>query len=117
MTLINGDTVAGQDRCAAIWGRSPDRTSSRHGMTAQDCQQASGSLGKQGFCLSQISGYSVGSQDRYAYAAIWEHEPCPAFVAGHGMTPDQYQKAFDQLTRDGFRLSWVDADRAAPSLR
>ncbi|HEX8110426.1 MAG TPA: hypothetical protein VF516_21990 [Kofleriaceae bacterium] len=160
LTLINGYTVAGQDRYAAIWDRSPGPDFvARHGMTAQDYQQAFDSLGKQGWCLSQVSGTSVAGQDRYAaiwdrkpcptfvarhgmtapqyqqafdelgrqgfrlrlvsayqingepaYAAIWDKSPGPSFVARHGMTPDQYQKAFDQLTKDGFRLVWIDAD-------
>lgn len=108
LTRINGYTVAGQDRYAAIWDKSPGPDLvARHGMTAQDYQQAFDSLGKQGLCLSQVSGYSVANQDRYA--AIWERKPCPAFVARHGMTAQQYQQAFDELGRQGFRLRLVSA--------
>ena len=133
-------------------------------MTSQEYQQAFDSLGKQGFCLSQVSGYSVASRGgqpgslcrdlgdqelpgvhgasrhdvsavpagvrpaRTAglssatvsgyqvngeprYAAIWDKSSGPSFVARHGMTADQYQKAFDQLVGlDGFRLAWIDGD-------
>lgn len=76
-------------------------------MTGQDYQQAFDSLGKQGFCLSQVSGYSVANQDRYA--AIREQKACPAYAARHGMTSQQYQQAFDQLGQQGFHLRMVSA--------
>ena len=82
-------------------------------MTSQDYQQQFDQLvGQQGFCLVDVSGYSVGGQDRYA--AIWEKKSCPQFVARHGMTSQQYQQQFDQLVgQQGFRLTLVDDTRSA----
>ena len=105
----SGYSVAGQDRYAAIWERKPcPAFVARHGMTAPQYQQAFDELGRQGFRLRLVSAYQIDGEP--AYAAIWDKTPGPGFVARHGMTPDQYQKAFDQLTRDGFRLVWIDAD-------
>ena len=80
-------------------------------MTSQQYQQQFDQLvGQQGFCLTLVSGYSVGNQDRYA--AIWEKKSCPAFAARHGMTSQQYQQAFDQLVgQQGFHLRLVSGHK------
>ena len=53
LTLVDGYTVAGQDRYAAIWEKSPGPAFvARHGMTSQQYQQQFDQLvGQQGFCL------------------------------------------------------------------
>jgi hypothetical protein len=112
LTLVDGYTVGGQDRYAAIWEKSPGPAFvARHGMTSQQYQQQFDQLvGQQGFCLTLVSGYSVGNQDRYA--AIWEKKSCPAFAARHGMTSQQYQQAFDQLVgQQGFHLRLVSGHK------
>src|SRR5262249_20438219 len=38
------------------------------------------------------------------YAAVWEKEAGPAWQARHGLTPAQYQQAFNTLTQQGYRL-------------
>lgn len=41
------------------------------------------------------------------YAAVWERTGGPAWAARHGMTSAAYQKAFDEFTRQGYRLRTV----------
>jgi urease beta subunit len=59
----------------------------------------------QGYRLTLVSGYSVGGEDRYA--AIWEQVSGPAWVARHGMTSAGYQREFDRLVGQGYRLTLV----------
>ena len=48
---------------------------------------------------------SVGGEA--CYAAIWEKRDRPEWIGRHGLSGDDYQKAFDQFAQDGFRLVWV----------
>jgi hypothetical protein len=74
-------------------------------MTSEQYQQEFDELGKQDYRLVQVSGYSVGGQGRYA--AIWEKAPGPAEIARHGMSSEQYQQEFDELSKQGYRLMEV----------
>ncbi len=74
----------------------------RHGMTSAKYQQEFTKLGKQGYRLVDISGYSVGGTA--LYAAIWEKKSGPAWVARHGMTSAKYQQEFTKLGQRGYRL-------------
>ena len=70
-------------RYAAIWEKTSGAAFiARHGMTSQVYQQEFNNWTGQGYCLTLVSGYSVGNQARYA--AIWEQKSCPAYVARHG---------------------------------
>ena len=67
---VSGYGVHGQDFYAAIWEKkSGSPWQVRHGMTSPEYQQAFDDLKSQGYRLVEVSGYSVGGQDRYA--AIW----------------------------------------------
>jgi len=77
----------------------------RHGMTSAQYQAEFNSLVGQGFRLSEVSGYGVGSQA--LYAAIWDKSPGPAWEAHHGMTAAAYQAKFNDLVGQGFRLRQV----------
>jgi hypothetical protein len=74
-------------------------------MTSSGYQNEFDSLTSQGYRLTLVSGYRVGSADRYA--AIWEKGSGPAWVARHGMTSSGYQDEFDRLTSQGYRLKLV----------
>jgi len=103
LTYVSGFNVGGQDRYAAIWEQSPGPAFvARHGLTSDQYQQAFNQFVGQGFRLTQVSGYSVGGQPRYA--AIWEQFGGPGFAARHGLTAGQYQQAFDEFVGQGFRL-------------
>jgi hypothetical protein len=107
LMLVNGYSVGGQDRYAAVWNKAsgPPQVA-RHGMSSEQYQQEFDKLGKEGFRLVHVSGYSVypsvGGQDRYA--AIWEKASGPQQIARHGMNSEQYQQEFETLGKQGYRL-------------
>ncbi len=106
LVLVSGYEVGGQARYAAIWSKaSGPAWAARHGMTSAQYQAEFNSLIGQGFRLIQVSGYSVGGQDRYA--AIWDKSSGPAWLARHGMSSAQYQGEFDNAYYQGYRLAWV----------
>ncbi|MFC0666201.1 trypsin-like peptidase domain-containing protein [Azotobacter chroococcum] len=106
LTDVSGYAVGGQDLYAAIWEqREGPAWQARHGLTSAQYQQVFNELAGQGFRLTNVSGYAVGGQD--LYAAIWEQREGPAWQARHGLTSTQYQQAFDELARQGFRLTDV----------
>src|SRR6266700_1509113 len=110
LTLVDGYTLNNQDRYAAIWEkRSSPPFVARHGLTSQQYQQEFNTQVGQGFRLKLVSGYSAGDQDRYA--AIWEKDGGPPFVARHGLTSQQYQQEFNTQVSQGFRLVWVSGYR------
>jgi hypothetical protein len=112
LRLVSGYNVAGQDFYAAIWEKtSGPAFVARHGMTSQAYQQEFNNWAGQGYCLSLVSGYSVGNQARYA--AIWEKKNCPAFVARHGLTSQGYQQEFDKWGGQGYRLKLVSGHKIA----
>ncbi|KAH8597779.1 hypothetical protein B0O99DRAFT_616754 [Bisporella sp. PMI_857] len=107
LVLVNGYTVKGVDYYVAIWDKSPSGAwVARHGMTSSQYQTYFNTYVGQGYRLKHVSGYSVGSQARYA--AIWEKtSDTSAWVARHGMTSAEYQTQFDNLVGLGYRLTRV----------
>jgi triacylglycerol esterase/lipase EstA (alpha/beta hydrolase family) len=107
LTCVNGYSVGGQERFAAIWQADGGPAfQARHNLTADQYQQTFDQLVGQGFRLTCVSGYNVGGQERFA--AIWQADGGPAFQARHNLTADQYQQTFDQLIGQGFRLTCVN---------
>jgi CRISPR/Cas system-associated protein endoribonuclease Cas2 len=56
----------------------------------------------QGYRLAQFSAYSVAGAERFA--AIFEQDTGPTVRAVYGLSSDQYQQRFDELTKQGYRL-------------
>jgi len=77
----------------------------RHGLTSSQYQAAFDTYVAQGYRLVDVSGSSVGTQDRYA--AIWTKASGPNWVARHGLTSTQYQAVFDDYTAQGYRPTHV----------
>jgi Polyglycine hydrolase-like, structural repeat len=101
----------GWTRYAAVWEKGAGPAwQARHGLTSAQYQQEFDTLGKQGYRLVDVSGYSVGDQDRYA--AIWEKRQGPAWVARHGLTSAQYQQEFNNLGQQGYRLARISGWRS-----
>ena len=95
-----------QDRYAAIFEKTTGPAwVARHRMTSAEYQSEFDTRTGQGYRLTQISGYSVGDQDRYA--AIFEKTTGPAWVARHRMTSAEYQSEFDTRTGQGYRLTQI----------
>ena len=107
---MNGYTIGGQDRYAAIWEKSGGPAwVARHGLTGAQYQAEFNRHVADGFRLVLVSGYAAGNEARYA--AIWQKDGGPAFVARHGLTAAQYQAEFDKNVADGFRLAQVNGYR------
>ncbi len=106
LVYVSGYAVNDQPRLAAIWEKaSGPAWTARHNLTAAQYQQAFDDLTSKGYRLRHVSGYTVKGQD--LYAAIWEKSKGPAWVARHRMTASQYQRAFEQYARQGYRLRVV----------
>jgi CubicO group peptidase (beta-lactamase class C family) len=90
--------------CSLIASAAP--SVSRHGLTSSAYQAEFEKWDKQGFRLTQVSGYGVGNQT--FYAATWEKKNGPAYVARHGLSAAQYQAEFTKWTAQGYRLTLVD---------
>jgi hypothetical protein len=101
--LVNGYATAAGPRFACIFEQgASDPWVARHGLTASQYQAAFDELAGQGYALDWISGYFDGGQD--LYAAIWRKQPgAPAWQARHGLTADQYQAFFTDVTAQGYK--------------
>ncbi|MBV6429512.1 MAG: D-aminopeptidase [Haliscomenobacter sp.] len=82
----------------------------RHGLTSAQYQQEFNKWTAQGYRPRQVSCYAVGSN--VLYAAIFEKDGGPAYVARHNMTSAQYQQEYNTHTGNGYRLTSVDATGA-----
>ena len=106
-----GYTVAGEDHYAAIWEKSQGPAAVvRHGMTGPQFQQQFDALSKQGYRLVDISGYTFAGQEHYT--AIWEQRKGPAWVAKSGLDSAAYQREFNTLSQQGYRLTRLRGWRA-----
>src|SRR5579862_9210907 len=74
----------------------------RHNLTAQQYQEAFNDyVGNHGMQLMDVSGYGGATP---LYAALWVKTASPpAWQARHGLTADDYQTTFNQLTQQGYR--------------
>ncbi|WP_335374105.1 hypothetical protein [Bacillus pseudomycoides] len=106
LIYISGYTVQGQDYYAAIWEkRGGPEWQARHGLTAEQYQRTFNELVAQGYRLIHVSGHTNDGIDRYA--AIWEKRGGPEWQARHGLTAEQYQRTFNELVAQGYRLIQV----------
>ncbi|MFZ5634965.1 MAG: serine hydrolase [Pseudomonadota bacterium] len=78
----------------------------RHGLTGAQYQAAFEDYAGKGFRLASISGYDSGGSARYA--ALWVKKPGPEWSARHGLNAQQYQAAFDDYAKKGYRLTFVN---------
>jgi hypothetical protein len=105
-TVVSGNEVNGVDSYAAIFEqRGGPALQARHGLTSDQYQQVFDELTAQGFRPRDVSGFELNGEARFA--AIFEQDGGPALQARHGLTSDQYQQVFDELTAQGFRLTDV----------
>lgn len=106
LQCVSGYDSGGQAMYAAIWDQAPGPAwQARHGMTAGEYQATFNQLVGEGYRLRMVSGYEVAGQDYYA--AIWDQASGSSWQARHGMSADEYQSTFNQLTSEGYRLLWV----------
>ncbi len=106
LRMVSGYAPDGEDLYAALWDQSTGPAwQAHHRMTADQYQATFNQLAQQGYRLRTMSGYEVGGQD--LYAALWDKDDSVAWQAHHRMTADQYQATFNQLSSQGYRLTWV----------
>ncbi len=112
LTFVDGYEVGGKDQYADIWEKSTSQTPwvARHGLSGDDYQKAFDDFTKQGYRLLHVDGYSLGGKARFA--AIFEKSSGPVWVARHGLSAKDYQKAFDEFASKGYRLKLVSGYRA-----
>jgi CubicO group peptidase (beta-lactamase class C family) len=91
----------------ALVGSLNAQWQARHNLTPAQFQSTFDDLTKQGYRLKTISGYVSGGQERFA--GLWTKEGGPAWYARAGLSAADYQKAFDDYNKQGFRLTWVSA--------
>lgn len=103
---ISGYEVGGHDMYAAVWEKSGGPAwQAYYALNRSQYQQKFTELVQQGYRLVYVNGYGVSGQD--LYAGIWEKSVGPDWVAKHGLSRDQYQQAFTELSQQGFRLKHV----------
>ena len=85
---------------AGVWhgGRAPAWTA-RHGLSGDDFQREFDALTADGYRLVDLSGYEEGGQARYA--GVWEQSDGGRWAAHHGISPSDYQAAFDRFANEG----------------
>ncbi len=90
-------------RFAAVWHKLPGIDFiGRHNLTSSQFQVAFDEALTAGYRLVWVSGYSNGGIANYA--AIWHRGVPPVdWQARHGLDAAGYQRAFDELTADGYR--------------
>lgn len=104
---VSGYMDGGKVRYAALWRKvSGPKWRARHGLTSGKYQKAFDAYAKKGYRLVYVDGYETGS-GHPRYAAIWEKRGGPKLKARHGLTHAKYQKLFDTLTDNGYRLLHV----------
>ena len=74
----------------------------RHMMTPSQYQSEFSNLSKKGYRITSLCGYTKNGLERYA--AIWNKVSGPVWSARHGMTALQYQQAFTEMAKKGYRL-------------
>ncbi|MBL1108810.1 serine hydrolase [Streptomyces sp. 5-8] len=101
----------GQVRFAAVWDQSPvPAWAARHGMTTAEYQAEFTRLAAQGYVLLRVTGYEVSGSTRYA--AIWVKGRVVTWQARHGLSSTEYQSAFNDLLRRGYRLTKINGHTA-----
>ncbi|KAF9576855.1 hypothetical protein EC968_003362 [Mortierella alpina] len=104
---IDGYSVGGSERFAAIWDKSSGPAwVAKHNLDSAQYQAAFNTYISQGYRLKDVTGYAVGTSVRYA--ALWDKSAGPKFVARHGLTSAQYQAEVTKLKGQGYRPVAID---------
>jgi hypothetical protein len=110
LTSVCGYSEGRDARYNAIWQlRGGGAWQARHGLTAAEYQATFDTLVAQGMRLTDVSGYAIDGEPRYA--AIWEQLPAIDWQARHGLTPAEFQQTFNSLAADGYVMVRVSAYR------
>jgi CubicO group peptidase (beta-lactamase class C family) len=106
LVYVDGYEVSGTPLFAGIWRKSAaELPVVKLDMGGAQYQAEFDALLKAGYRLQHVAGYTHNGAA--VYAAIWNKAGGPQFVARHGLTSAQYQQAFDDFAKKGFRLKEV----------
>ena len=106
VTDISVTTYKGKTRFSAIWEKRPYKFVTSHGLTSKKYQAYFNKYTKLGYRLTDISGYQAGNSIRYA--VVFEKKGGAGWLSKSGMTNSQYQKFFNESTKKGYRLTFID---------
>jgi CubicO group peptidase (beta-lactamase class C family) len=106
LVYVDGYEVNGTPLFAGIWRKtSGGPPVVKLAMDSAQYQAEFDAMGKAGMRLEHVAGYTHNGAA--VYAAIWDKVSGPDWVARHGLTGPQYQQAFDDFAKQGFRLKEV----------
>ena len=106
LASVSGYAVNGSAKFAAIWHKTGDGDwGAKHNMTAEQYQAAYDDYKRRGYQLSFVNGYVVRGQE--LFAAVWEKSTQHDIVAKHNLTSAQYQQAFNDFGKQGYKLKVV----------
>jgi hypothetical protein len=109
---ISGYESGGSERFAGLWIKDGGPAFyARTGVSAADYQKYFDDYAKQGFRLTWVSAHNVGGSTRFE--GIWEKNTGAAWQARHNLTAADYQKTFDDLTKQGYRLVHISGYETA----
>jgi hypothetical protein len=98
-------TDHGAPRLAGIFVKDAERAFyEKHYMDSAALQSSFNTYSGQGFALTNVNAAEIAGKT--VYSGVWRKQP-GSWVAKHGMTPQDYQAQFDQLTSSGYRLHQV----------
>ena len=101
--ILSGYTVNGEDRYIGVWEQSAGAAwVARHGLSGAQYQAVVDDLVPKGYRPVILSGYNLNGSDRYL--CVFEQSPAKgAWVARHGLSGEQYQAVFNDVTPKGYR--------------
>lgn len=106
LVWVNAYGVGNQAQFSAIWEKKGGSAYvTHHAMTAADYQAKFTTYTGQGYRLTQVSAYTLGTTDYYA--AIWEKISGPSWSARHGMSSLGYQNEFENHLFSGYKLTGI----------
>jgi hypothetical protein len=95
----------GSPRLAGIFVKDAEKGFyEKHYMDSAALQSSFNTYSGQGFALTNVNAAEIGGKTMYS--GVWRKQP-GSWIAKHGMTPQDYQKLFDQFTESGYRLHQV----------
>ncbi|EFR05502.1 WD40 repeat protein [Nannizzia gypsea CBS 118893] len=102
---VGKDPTSGKERrFTSIWhknsGKGAVAWEERTDISGDKFTELFQQLVEKGYRLRSLSGYAVGSQQRFS--GVFEKRAGPAWKAYAGLNGDEYQKKFEDLKKDGF---------------
>lgn len=77
----------------------------KHGLSPTQYQAEFTNWTNKGYRLTSVTGYTNKGAEKYA--AIWVKQAGPAMIARHGLSASAYQTAFNDFSKQGYRLASI----------